>query len=319
MSVRYPKWMPVVLLLAGVYNLAWGAWTVLFPALAFELSGLSEPGKPLNYPQLWQCIGMIVGVYGIGYLLAARDPIRHWPIVLVGLLGKFFGPVGYLYGVIVGQTRPEGIVTLLFNDLSWWIPFVLILRRVYQHHIREEDSPPIDPLPVALETARDAFGVSLAEMSRRSPVLVVFLRHFGCTFCREATADIAGRRGEIEADGTRVVFVHMNTPADADRFFAKYGLQSVSRISDPEAKLYRAFGLRRGTIGQLAGWKMFARFIPAGIFAGHGVGPIKADGMRLGGVFLLRDGQIVREFRHQSQADRPDYCSVAGCGKPAAV
>ena len=38
-----------------------------------------------RYPQIWQCVGMIVGVYGVGYLVAASDPLRHWPIVLVGM------------------------------------------------------------------------------------------------------------------------------------------------------------------------------------------------------------------------------------------
>lgn len=58
-----------------------------FPPPPFDLTGIAR----VNYPEIWQCVGMIVGVivgvYGIGYLVAASDPRRHWPIVLVGLLG----------------------------------------------------------------------------------------------------------------------------------------------------------------------------------------------------------------------------------------
>ena len=79
------------LLAAGLYNLAWGAFSVLAPTAIFHVAGVDPP----IYPELWQCIGMIVGVYGIGYLIAARDPYRHWPIVLVGLLGKVLGPLGF--------------------------------------------------------------------------------------------------------------------------------------------------------------------------------------------------------------------------------
>ena len=56
-------------------------------------------------------MGMIVGVYGIGYLIAARDPRTHWPIVLVGLLGKVFGPIGFvallavLYALVIRYGR----------------------------------------------------------------------------------------------------------------------------------------------------------------------------------------------------------------------
>jgi hypothetical protein len=66
-------WMRGVLICAGIYNLVWGAWVSLSPAALFNLAGMA----PLNYPQIWQCVGMIVGVYGVGYLIAANDPLRH--------------------------------------------------------------------------------------------------------------------------------------------------------------------------------------------------------------------------------------------------
>lgn len=129
-----PRWMSVVLLLAGIYNIAWGTWTILFPELSFAYSGMQVPDKPLHYPQLWQCIGMIVGVYGVGYALAARDPIRLWPLVFVGFLGKFFGPIGLAFGVINREIPPEALITIIPNDLIWWIPFILILRHAYRDH-----------------------------------------------------------------------------------------------------------------------------------------------------------------------------------------
>jgi peroxiredoxin len=311
MPDRYPRWMPAVLLVAGGYNLLWSAWMTLFPELSFGLSGLQAAGKPLDYPQLWQGVGGLVGVFGVGYVIAAINPVRHWAVVFVGLLSKLGAGVGTTIAVLAGTTSPSALLFTLFNDVIWWVPFFLIVRRAYQVHFREEEFSAPDPLPVALENARDAFGVSLAELSRRSPVLVVFLRHFGCTYCREAVADIAKDRAKLEADGTRVVFVHLGAPADAEAFFAGYGLQSVARIADPEAKLYRAFGLRRAGLGTLFGWKSLTRFFSAGILAGHGVGRVVGDGTRMGGTFLLRHGTIVREFRTVSPADRPDYRAFA--------
>jgi len=122
-----PAWMGRVLVAAGVYNLLWGALTVLAPGWLFDLTGMERP----NYPFIWQCVGMIVGVYGIGYLAAARDPLRHWPIVLVGFLGKIFGPVGYALGVMQGDVPPAFGVTLPTNDLVWWVPFALMLRAAW--------------------------------------------------------------------------------------------------------------------------------------------------------------------------------------------
>lgn len=116
--------MSIVLILAGVYNLLWGAWVVLWPMHAFELAGMAPP----NYPQLWQCIGMIVGVYGVGYLVAAGDPLRHWPIVLVGLLGKIFGPIGFVHAASTGHLPWIAGITIIFNDVIWWLPLGLILH-----------------------------------------------------------------------------------------------------------------------------------------------------------------------------------------------
>jgi hypothetical protein len=124
--------MTTALFLAGVYNLSWGAWTVLFPTLSFAYSGLQLPDRPLLYPNLWQGIGMIVGVYGIGYLIASRDPVRHWPVVFVGFLGKLFGPIGLAIGLITGETRPSALYTTFPNDLIWWVPFLLILHHAYR-------------------------------------------------------------------------------------------------------------------------------------------------------------------------------------------
>jgi small multidrug resistance pump len=117
------------LFLAGIYNVLWGAWVILLPQQFWNLMHLPIP----SYMSLWQCIGMIVGVYGIGYLVAARDPLRHWPIVLVGLLGKVFGPVGFVNEAIHGRLPWRFGVMNIFNDLIWWVPFALILVAASKH------------------------------------------------------------------------------------------------------------------------------------------------------------------------------------------
>ena len=118
------RWMSVVLGAAAVYNIAWGVVAILFPLAIFRWAGF----QPLpSYPELWQCIGMIVGVYGVGYAIAAKDPLRHWPIVLVGLLGKLFGPIGFAQAVWEERFPLKMGWTILTNDLIWWLPFAWIL------------------------------------------------------------------------------------------------------------------------------------------------------------------------------------------------
>lgn len=131
----HPKWMTYWLRAAGIYNVIWGAGVVLFPLALFEVTGLPMP----LYPSIWQCVGMIVGVYGIGYWIAANDPARHWPIVLVGLLGKIFGPIGFLLTASKGELPWSFGGTILFNDLLWWIPFFLIVR--HAHKVNRAPTP----------------------------------------------------------------------------------------------------------------------------------------------------------------------------------
>jgi len=116
------------LLLAGAYNLAWGAFVVCFPLLPFRWAGMEPP----RYVEIWQCVGMIVGVYGVGYAIAALDPLRHWPIVLVGLLGKVLGPLGMANALWQGKLPLAAGLTCLSNDLIWWAPFAMILWHASQ-------------------------------------------------------------------------------------------------------------------------------------------------------------------------------------------
>ncbi|MEM7316621.1 MAG: alkyl hydroperoxide reductase [Planctomycetota bacterium] len=127
-SKTIPRWMTAVMWAAGIYNLAWGAFTIAFPLALFNFADLEAP----RYPEIWQCVGMIVGVYGIGYIAAASNPIRHWPIVLVGFLGKIFGPIGFASAMARGIFPPKFGMTILTNDLIWWVPFGLILWHAWR-------------------------------------------------------------------------------------------------------------------------------------------------------------------------------------------
>lgn len=122
-----------VLLLAAFYNVLWGAWVVLFPGVFFSFSGMPAP----RYPEIWQCVGMIVGVYGAGYAVAASDPFRHWPIVLVGFLGKVFGPIGFAKALWDGTFTVKAGWMIVANDVIWWVPFALILWAALRLEFRD--------------------------------------------------------------------------------------------------------------------------------------------------------------------------------------
>jgi len=96
-----------------------------------------------------------------------------------------------------------------------------------------------DDVAQALASIHTESGASLLALAEASPVLLVFLRHFGCSFCRQAISDVADLRGELDKRGVRPVFVHLGTPERAKPFFDYYGIGDVERVSDPEAAVYR--------------------------------------------------------------------------------
>ena len=112
-----------VFLAAGVYNLAWGLFTVLDPQWLFRFAGM-----PLaNYPEVFACLGMVVGLYGVLYFEVARDPERGRLLAAVGLIGKVLGPIGWLQLVLSGRWPVATLVLCATNDLIWWVPFGLYL------------------------------------------------------------------------------------------------------------------------------------------------------------------------------------------------
>ncbi len=171
----------------------------------------------------------------------------------------------------------------------------------------------MDRLPF-LQHIRTQHDESLWDLSFASPVLVVFLRHFGCVFCKEAMTDLGRLQEKIKDQHTRLVLVHMADHATAESFFTQYGLGVVDHVSDPETKVYGQFGLVKGELSQMMGLKVWLRTAQQGIIKGHGLSThLIGDGFQMPGVFLLYEGQIKEKFIHHTIADKPDYLRLAKC------
>lgn len=307
-SLKPRPWMRTVLIAAGVYNLVWGMLIVFMPQTSLSWLGLNS--RPPT-AQLWQCIGMIVGVYGIGYLIASRDAFRHWPITLVGLLGKVFGPIGFAMSVAAGTLPATVGWTIITNDLIWWLPFAAILWGAVRYH-QSVDSAYMQP--EADDPIRELItnnGETLDSLANQQPQMVVFLRHAGCTFCRESLADLSTQREAIEATGCGIVLVHMGDNQRHAAFFDTYSLGDVPRISDPGCRLYRQFGLDLGSFSELLGLRVWLRGLVAAVLNGHGVGRLQGNGFQMPGAYVYECGRILGGVQHEQACDRPNYVELA--------
>jgi len=161
-----------------------------------------------------------------------------------------------------------------------------------------------------LAKTRTSTGKTLAELSEESPVLLVLLRHEGCSFCRNAMSDVARLRDRIEGVGTRIVLGHMSTDDGFAAFAARYGLSALPSVADPDRELYKGLGLHRGSVLQLLAPKVIWAYLKS-MASGHLPGRIKGDPFQLPGAFLLHHGKVVRGYPYRNAADRPDYVSLA--------
>lgn len=161
-----------------------------------------------------------------------------------------------------------------------------------------------------LGRALTSAGESLAALSEKSPVLLVLLRHEGCTFCRNALSDIARLRRQIEAAGTRIVLGHMGAAEEFAAFAGRYGLADIAAVADPQCTLYKGLGLQRGRMLQLIGPRVLWAWFKSTL-AGHLPGRIKGDPLQLPGAFLLHHGQVIKCHTYRDASDRPDYVMLA--------
>ena len=137
MQIKRRKFHRIAFLLAGIYNICWGLWVAYDPNWLFRFAGM----EPINYPDVFACLGMVVGVYGIIYLEVARRPERGFILAAVGFLGKVLGPIGMLVLISQGKWKPGALLLNVTNDFIWLIPFAIYLWDswpFYRKDLKEE-------------------------------------------------------------------------------------------------------------------------------------------------------------------------------------
>ena len=295
-----PSWMRKVLLAAGVYHLLFAVWAGLWPSMWFDWVGKEQP----NHPMMWQGVGVVMGVLGIGLMIAARNPILHWIIVLFGFVKFTLGIFGFGAALFNQEIPLHCFWMLLADDLVWWFPFAAILWASLRAHT---GVPPTRSTPFSIEEAAGSYylsnGKSLADASENKLLAMVFLRHFGCTFTRQILRGLEGIQKEADAHGAELVLVHMLQNGKETQYLGERS--GVARIADPRCELYRAFGLGKGGFLELFGPHVWWRGALA-LFKGCGVGHLAGDGLQMPGAFLFRDGKIISFQRAHSAADLPD-------------
>ncbi|MEM6795722.1 MAG: hypothetical protein AAF725_17235 [Acidobacteriota bacterium] len=128
-------------LVAGLFNIAGGLagfWNLEKPFLE---AGMAPPLYPFAHQLLFLC----VMIFGVGYLMVWRDPLRHRGIVWLGLLSKIAG-LGMTFWALGSDQLPAS---------SWWQPLVADLPWAAGFGLFLATTPAALPLPDSTGTLRE--------------------------------------------------------------------------------------------------------------------------------------------------------------------
>jgi len=172
-----------------------------------------------------------------------------------------------------------------------------------------------DSIPDAV-LSRSVTGIGLAPGTLRDQLdaevtLLVFLRHFGCIFCRETLADMR-ELSEEEPRFPRPLFFFEGT-ATAGRAFLRRYWPELRAIADPKAEFYEDFGVGRAGVWKALGPPVF-RAASRAEAKGHTNGERTGDIWRMPGAFLTSGTEIIWAHEYRHPGDHPDYetiCQVA--------
>jgi hypothetical protein len=166
---------------------------------------------------------------------------------------------------------------------------------------------------VDLKNIKTQRGENLHDMSSNQLVLLVFLRQLGCIFCKQALNDLSGYQELIRANSMKLVFVHMAKAEIAEELFNEFEFKDISHISDINCDLYKHFGLAKGSFTQLFGLQTWIKGYEAKKEGIDWSSKVLGDSLQLPGIFILKDGKILKNYIHKTASDRPDYDKLINC------
>jgi peroxiredoxin len=149
----------------------------------------------------------------------------------------------------------------------------------------------------------DGKSLRLGDLWADRPAVVVWLRHFGCLFCKEQTAEFRSRSPEIERRGADVVFVGNGDARHAKGFRDEF-CPDCALLTDPKLASYKAIGARGGLVNTLgpqawaAGIRAFRRGARQQKTQGH---PFQQ-----GGVLVIEPGdKVIYSYISKAAGDHP--------------
>jgi peroxiredoxin len=201
--------------------------------------------------------------------------------------------------IILAYVLTIGII--LFLLLQW----LLAQQLKHKQKIESHNYPSFEQ---TIQMAKTDADKSLSDLE---PYVIVFLRHFGCTFCKEMLADFSKYGAQLkEENGIELVFVHMIDQTTARAHIKQYNLDDAHLISDTKREIYKSFGLSLGRFYQLFSMRVWLRGIILSLVKGHSlIGKQAGEAFQMPGVFYINKGEVLASFQPEYASERFNVAS----------
>lgn len=120
--------MRYLLRFAGCFNLLAGASMIILYHEGYKLLGVPKPQLILPV----QVMGILVALFGVGYLLVASNPIENRNVLMLGMLSKLISSIVAVWYVPFGPMPVWFLLVVFLADVIYVPPFCLILLRLYR-------------------------------------------------------------------------------------------------------------------------------------------------------------------------------------------
>ncbi|MFK7898159.1 MAG: SelL-related redox protein [Myxococcota bacterium] len=159
---------------------------------------------------------------------------------------------------------------------------------------------------------RAVTGVGLVPGTLRDQIgeeitLLVFLRHFGCMFCRETVGDLRDAVRD-RSDFPSVLFFFQGSSTEG-RAFLRRDWPDARAVSDPDLEFYELFDIRQASFLEALGPSVLAARGRARK-KGHENGPRSGDIWRMPGVFAVGGDEILWSHDPAHAADHPVFSEI---------
>ena len=182
-----------------------------------------------------------------------------------------------------------------------------------------------DRAPDALLADLNGRDVRLSSLWRERPLVLVFLRYFGCPFCQTQVVQLRNEHDRIIAAGADVGLVGHGDPRAAVAFATTKRLP-FPLLLDRDRGTYRAYGLVLGRAAQVLSPRVAVPWIRAELSAEtrqrglQGGTFLQMPGtfvIDTGGIVRMRGGTIRMAHRNRNFADAPTIERLLEALQPA--